>query len=120
MKRKLPTNKATQTFSALLIYMLTYLPGSTPLQSAELPASPSRWAFGLKMGAFYPDEDDWDKFYGKDRVFQVNASAAFMLTRYFELGIEGGYIKDDGDGYLPANETTGGNVSIKLYPVHAY
>ena len=78
------------------------------------------WSFAIKGGYFYPEEDDWDKFYGDSYTPVYAAEMAYMLTRYFEIGAGAGYIKDSGKGFLPENNTTGGDVDIYLYPVNAY
>ena len=77
-------------------------------------------SLAIKGGYFYPEEDDWDRFYDDSYTPAFAAEAAWMLTRYFEIGAGAGYIHDSGEGFLPENNTTGGDVDIYLYPVNAY
>lgn len=78
------------------------------------------WSFEFKGGLFYPDEDDWSEFYGDDRTGYVGGAVAYKLLRQLELGVEAGYAWDSGEGFLPQNETRGGDVDIKLVPLNVF
>ncbi len=78
------------------------------------------WSFEFKGGLFYPDEDDWDEFYGDDYMPQIGASIAYKFLRQVEVGVGVDYMWDEGEGELPLNDTTGGEVDYKLVPVHLF
>ena len=78
------------------------------------------WSIEFKGGAYYLDDDQWDRFYGKSHTGQVGMALGYKFTRCIEAGIESYYIKDSGVGYLPENNTTGGDVTITMYPVNLF
>lgn len=97
---------------------------STSAAAQEDDAAPSserpHWSIEVKGGLFYPDEDDWEEFYGNDRTGYVGGAVAYKLLRQLELGLEGGYAWDSGEGFLPLNNTKGGDVDIKLFPLNVF
>jgi hypothetical protein len=101
----------------LSIIMLALFAGVA--RADESPQRP-HWAVAVKGGLFYPDEDNWDRFYGTSYTGQIGMSLSYKLTRYIEVGVEGSYMQDSGVGYLPINDTTGGDVTIRLYPVNLF
>ncbi len=78
------------------------------------------WSFEFKGGVYYPEEDQWDRFYGNDHTGQIGMALGYKFKRRLEFGIESYYIQDRGMGFLPLNDTTGGEVSINLYPVNLF
>lgn len=80
----------------------------------------SHWSIEFKGGLYYPDEDQWDRFYGKNRTGQLGMALGYKFHRRIEVGIESYFIKDSGVGYLPENDTTGGEVTINMYPVNLF
>ena len=45
---------------------------------------------------------------------------AYKLFRQLEVGIEGGYIRDKGQGLAPGHGTTAGSVTYELFPLEAF
>jgi len=44
----------------------------------------------------------------------------YKVFRMLELGIEGSYIKDDGQGYAPAHGIVTGSVTYQLIPINVF
>jgi len=91
----------------------------TVLAAEPLPDQP-RWSTEVKGGSFYPDIDDWATYYGKDYTYHIAGTLAYKLFRQFEIGVEGGYIKDKGQGFAPGHGTPAGNVTYELFPLQAF
>ncbi len=85
------------------------------------PAEPSpRWSLELKGGRFYPDVEEWSRFYGQDYATQFGVALAYKVHRRWELGLAGERIKDEGRALAPTQGILTGNVTYELFPLHAY
>ncbi len=81
---------------------------------------PPRWSLEIKGGNFFPGEDNWEAYYGDDKTGQISGAIAYKVTRQFEVGIDGSYIKDKGKGLAPQQEQITGKVTLELYPVQLF
>jgi hypothetical protein len=111
----------------LLLACLWLMPvtvfGATPFSSMikgkAVEPEPS-WSLDIKGGTFAPAIPDWEQFYGDDKMGRFAASLAYKVSRYIEVGMEGGLSRDHGKGYLPLNAIVGGDVTYELYPLNVY
>lgn len=94
-------------------------PEDLPFSVSE-PPNPPHWSFEIKGGDFEPELDDWQRFFGDDTSSELGVAVAYKLTRWLEVGLEADYIRDNGVGQLPLNNTTGGSVTYNLFPAHVY
>ena len=83
------------------------------------PKAP-KWSLELKAGLFEPAIDDWELFYGDDKTKHVAGAIAYKMIPQFEIGMEGGWIRDKGKGFLPANGILGGEVEYQLFPLNVF
>lgn len=87
---------------------------------AENKLERPHWSMEVKGGLFYPDADNWEKFYGSDKTHQFGAYAAWKMLNFLELGLEGAYIRDRGKGALSSNSAQlAGSVKYELFPLSA-
>ena len=103
----------------LLVMVLCMAPSAVMALEKSTEVKPS-WSLGLKGGHFKPAIPDWETYYGDDTTTRFAASLAYKFLNYFELGVEGGQLRDRGQGYLPLNNTVTGNVNYALYPLNVY
>jgi hypothetical protein len=108
--------------SALLLSAAVPVYADSTLESfyADNALPPPRWSLEFKYGEFTPDIEDWETYFGDESTKQIGFGFAYKIFRWFEAGLEGNYIRDKGQGYLPLNDTLGGDVTYNLYPAHAY
>jgi hypothetical protein len=102
----------------LLIALTLMLP--TAGSAASQPEKPPHWSVEIKGGWFYPAIDNWETFYGRDNTWHYAGSLAYKMVRQVEIGIEGGYIKDSGQGYAPLNNVVTGRVIYELAPLNVF
>lgn len=86
--------------------------------AAEQPTP--HWSFELKGGSFYPDLDNWSDYYGSKKTTQFDLALGRKFFRIMEVGLEAGYLSDQGVGYLPLHKITSGKVTYELVPMHFY
>lgn len=106
------------TIRVAFLFAVLLMP-HTVLAAEPLPDQP-RWSMEVKGGSFYPDIDDWETYYGKDYTYHIAGTLAYKLFRQFEIGVEGGYIKDKGQGYAPLHDIFTGNVTYELFPLQLF
>ncbi len=102
----------------LFIFILTLLPAVT--NAADSNPERPHWSLEVKGGWFYPDIDNWQAYYGDRKTSHYAASLAYKIFRQLEVGIEGGYINDKGQGFAHIHDTFAGNVKYELLPVNAF
>ncbi len=78
----------------------------------------TNWSFEIKGGHFESAEAQWADFYGNNRFPAYGVGLAYRLNRQFEIGLEAGYLRDEGRGFAPLHGITTGDVKYRLYPVH--
>ncbi len=102
----------------ILIFVLIISP--TVLLAAEPIAERPHWSIEVKGGDFIPDIDNWSQSYGKRYTREYGGSLAYKVFRPLEVGIEGSYIEDIGQGLAPIHNIAAGKVTYKLYPVNVF
>jgi opacity protein-like surface antigen len=90
--------------------------GAVEVQEYQAP----RWGVAFKVGRFEPDLDRYKEFYGGDAVTYFSLEGAVRLTNWLELGLEGGYSKDEGTGFLPSAGIPGGSVDYTVMPAQLF
>lgn len=78
------------------------------------------WSLELKGGEFIPDVDNWSAFYGQRYTSEYGGSLAYKITRKLEFGIEGMYLKDNGQGFAPIHQTIAGSVKYESVPLNVF
>jgi len=96
--------------------------GTVEKNKVEEPVKPKapKWSLELKAGLFEPEIDNWKQFYGDDKTIHLAAAVAYKVIRQIEIGMEGGWIRDKGKGYLPNNDIIGGEVEYQLFPLNVF
>jgi hypothetical protein len=102
------------------IIILVLIISPAALLAAEPPTKRPHWSLEFKGGDFIPDIDNWSQFYGNRYTTEYGGSVAYKLLRPLEVGIEGSYIEDRGQGLAPLHNTAAGKVTYKLYPVNVF
>ena len=102
----------------ILIFALLIWPAA--LFAEEPAAERPHWSFEIKGGDFIPAIDNWSQYYGRRYTKEYGGSLAYKLLRPLEVGIEGNYIEDRGQGLAPLHNIAAGNVTYKLYPVNVF
>ncbi len=102
----------------ILILVFVILP--TALLAEEPVLERPHWSFEVKGGDFIPAIANWSESYGKRYTREFGASLAYKVLRPLEVGIEGSYIEDTGQGLAPLHNITTGKVTYKLYPVNVF
>ncbi len=102
----------------ILILVLIISPAA--LFAEEPPAERPHWSFEVKGGDFIPDIENWSQFYGNRYTREYGGSLAYKLLRPLEVGIEGNYIEDRGQGLAPLHNMAAGKVTYRLYPVNVF
>lgn len=88
--------------------------------SGKTGKQPVKWSMEFKGGRFKPAIENWDEFYGNDKARFASAAFGYRAIQQLEIGIEIGWMKDNGQGFLPANNQPGGRIKYQLVPVSAY
>lgn len=102
----------------LVLILLLLLPASA--FAATPPITETHWSLGIKGGWFYPAIDNWETYYGNDRTWNYAASLAYKLRRDVELGVEGGFSKDRGQGSGAISGSAAGKVEYELFPLQVF
>ena len=102
----------------MLILVLIMSP--VALLAAESPAERPHWSLEVKGGDFIPDIVGWSQYYGNRYTGEVGGSLAYKIWRPLEVGIEGDYIRDKGQGFAPLHNLTAGTVSYKVAPLNVF
>ena len=104
--------------NALLIALMLML--AAPAFAAAPLLDRPHWSIEVKGGWFYPDIDNWETYYGRDNTWHYAGSLAYKLLRQVEVGVEGGFIKDKGQGSGAISGTVAGHVDYELFPLNAF
>jgi hypothetical protein len=86
--------------------------------SANAAARPY-WSVEMRGGVTEPALPNWSTYYQDKRPITGFVDLSFKPLRFFELGLETGYLRAQGKGLLPLNGTTGGEVTHELLPITA-
>jgi hypothetical protein len=90
------------------------------VQAAEPASERPHWSLELKGGIFIPAIDNWSTYYGRRDTSEFGGSLAYKLVRQIEIGIEGMYIKDKGQGYAPIHNMAAGSVKYEMAPLNLF
>jgi len=101
----------------VLVMILSILPTAA---LAEDAIKRPHWSLELKGGEFIPDVDNWSAFYGQRYTSEYGGSLAYKITRKLEFGIEGMYLKDNGQGFAPIHQTIAGSVKYESVPLNVF
>jgi hypothetical protein len=102
----------------MFVFILTLLPAVT--NAADSNPQRPHWSLEVKGGFFYPDIESWQESYGSRKTGHYAATLAYKIFRQLEIGLEGGYIKDTGQGFAQLHNTFAGEVTYELFPVNAF
>lgn len=100
---------------SFLIALLMILPASVFGEEQQ-----SRWSAYLLYSEFSPDLADWEQGYGDRDMHGWQVGISFKAKTWLEFGLATGYHEATGQGFLPLNDTTGGQVEYLLAPVELY
>ncbi len=108
-----------------LIFIIIIILLPVVANAADAKEERPHWSLEFKGGSFYPDIENWQAYYGNRKTGHYAASLAYKLFRQLEVGVEGGYIRDTGQGFAPIHSAGGipvfaGNVTYELLPVSAF
>ncbi len=87
---------------------------------AETALERPHWSLELKGGEFFPAIDNWAQYYGKKYTAEYGGSLAYKVLRQVDVGIEGNYVRDKGQGLAPIHNLTTGNVTYTACPVNVF
>lgn len=87
--------------------------GTQGAPAAEMP----NWYLDLKGGRFESAEEEWSDFYGDDRFPAYALGLGYKVSRQIEVGVEAGYLADEGQGFAPGHGILAGDVKYRLYPL---
>lgn len=108
----------------LLILFFLFI--SSMASATEQVSSRPYWSFELKGGSFYPEIENWQAYYGDRSTSHYAVAMAYKLLRQFEIGLEGGYIRDKGKGLAPGHSADAGmpvyagEVTYELFPIQLF
>jgi hypothetical protein len=102
-----------------LLYVLGCLLSLNVMAEVPEQAQPN-WVVEVKGGLFYPETKDWKRFYGEDYMSHFSASLSYKLLNSVQIGMEGGWMKDNGTGMLPTSDTLSGDVKYEAYPLSVF
>ena len=103
-----------------IILILVFVVSPAALFAAEPIATRPHWSLEVKGGDFTPDIANWSQAYGKRYTREYGGSLAYKVFRPLEVGIEGSYIEDKGQGLAPLHNVLTGKVTYNLYPVNVF
>jgi hypothetical protein len=103
-----------------IIFFIILLVIPAASHAAETLTERPHWSLEIKGGHFTPDISNWSTYYGRKYTSEYAGSLAYKISRRLEVGIQGGYIQDKGQGLAPLHGVTAGSVTYKLFPVNAF
>jgi opacity protein-like surface antigen len=89
-------------------------------QAAEPIPDRPHWSLELKGGTFSPAIDNWATYYGRRDTTEFGGSLAYKIVEQIEIGVEGTYIQDKGQGAAPIHGIAAGNVTYKAAPLNVF
>jgi hypothetical protein len=102
----------------LFILAVALLPIAVQAEDANIGRP--HWSLELKGGLFYPAVDNWKQYYGDDKMGEYGLAFSYKILRMLELGIEGSYSKESGQGYAPGHGAAAGSVDYQLFPINVF
>lgn len=74
-----------------------------------------RWAVEFKAGQFEPEIPEWSRYYDENRGIQTALTVFRAMGPVFEIVADAAHFHDRGEGSLPLNVQTGGDMLYELY-----
>jgi hypothetical protein len=90
------------------------------VRAADQAQERPHWSLEVKGGIFIPDIDNWATYYGKRNTGEYGGSLAYKIFRQLEVGVEGMYIRDSGQGLAPIHNIATGKVTYELAPLNIF
>lgn len=113
-----------RTCPAVLCFVLCVILAAmvipSPACAEEAAALRPHWSLEIKGGRFVPDIGNWRDYYGSRSTGMLAGALAYKVLRQVEVGIEGGYARDKGQGYAPLHGTFAGSVQYEIAPLHVF
>ena len=78
-----------------------------------------RYQIDLKGGIYKANAEAWATYYGHSYSPMGALALNYALLPQLRVGVETGYIRDDGSGSLPQNNMVGGSVQQEFFPAWA-
>ena len=89
-------------------------------QAAERDMDRPHWSLELKGGVFIPAIENWATYYGRRDISEYGGSLAYKIVRQIEFGLEGSYIKDEGQGVARLHNIVTGSVTYEVAPLNVF
>jgi len=106
-----------RTIGGVLLFLIMM---PFPAQAAEQVLARAHWSLELKGGIFIPAIDNWATYYGGRDTSEFGGSLAYKILKQIEIGVEGTYIRDKGQGSAPIHNVAAGNVTYELAPLNVF
>lgn len=94
-------------------------PSVGPFARFSSTSSP-RWMYSITGGYTYPDLDDYDLFYGDDRVTSYAVSGGFRMRDWLEISGRIGLRQDEGLGRTAEGDVIPDAVELTVVPLHLF
>jgi len=101
-----------------VLFLLIMLPLAA--QAGEQALERPHWSLEMKGGIFIPAIDNWATYYGGRDTIEYGGSLAYKILRQIEIGVEGTYIKDRGQGFAPMHNIVTGSITYELAPLNVF
>ena len=101
----------------LVLALLVFIP--TVVAAGDRPDRP-HWSLELKGGTFFPDVDQWSKFYGSSYLAQFGGTLSYKVLRQLEVGLGGSYGRATGTGQQLGHGTTAGESTFQQAPLDVF
>ncbi len=88
--------------------------------AAEEVTTRPYWSLEIKGGRFIPEIENWSKYYGERYSGIYGASLGYKIIRQLEIGVEGSFSRDSGQGFAPLHGVITGNVTHEVAPLNAF
>lgn len=102
----------------VFFFILSLIP--VTVQAAEPVLKRPHWSMEVKGGRFSPDIDNWKDYYGNDSTGHYAGTLAYKIFRQLEAGVEGAYVRDEGQGYAPQHQMITGKVKYETAPLSVF
>ncbi len=103
-----------------IILLLMLIAAPSVVHAADQTDDHPNWSFEMKAGLFAPSLSNWARYYGKRDMPEYALAVAYKLKRQIEIGVEGGFLRDKGQGFAPLHNIMTGSVEYTLYPVNVF
>jgi len=108
------------TLFLVTLLQISAVDAATTDDKEKMLSKKPKWSLEFKAGRFEPDIANWDTFYAKDYTHHFAGAFSYKLLDQIEIGLQAGWIRDKGKGFLPNNNIVGGRVKYQLFPLDAF